>query len=1307
MRAKLACLGIACSMMGEATSLAQQVNLSLPRYGAIPASSDSLDNGYATLAGAYVDENPDTAWITGLNQSEHWARLTWVNATVTISEMEMDFRPLLVSYVPPPGFASDEPAGSKRTLTTVVPDKFDLEVRTQGKWVPVSAANIRRDDQTSPTMVLKFDPPLSSVSGLRLHLPETHGNIVYGLREWKVMGEAPVTSAPWKPKWTGLWIWANGMPSVPNAGILTGYFRKRFDIADVAQISEARVLCAAYDRANFFLNGESLGKTPMRGRGLRPELTFLKVEAGAFRNGANVFAIQGESADGMAIQGVLAELWIKFRDGTTQVVATDGKFMSGLTATKGWNTPDTPNGSWVPAKPIAAANGNAASFHSLDFAPPFPTDCISVREVRLTPPAPKAGERFKISLALAVKTPLTASYGLVAKLGQSGPLLPIYGDFSMGEVFSAPGLLPKDFQGEQSVELSGIWPEGAPPRFPILLQAGNEKTQAKLEADGPLLSESKTNPGWVTWDFGAPPSTAQKPGFSDNRIGEGGRVLVEGKPIAPIAYTSSLATMDRFTDWATSGVNLFRVGVAPTLSVISPDGDEETHLRHLFDALACQIEPLQALNGNARFILYVDINAPNEWVLRNPDSQIVTPDGTRLIPREIGKPDSAFLRETPNAPDFLAVLQDSLRQFVTRLAEQPYADRVVGICLVHGRAGENYWGGADASLRLEEHGAPFIPDRNSFTFGDVGTAARRDFSQWLKGKYQTNEALRAGWKMPDVTFEDLTDPVKWPGQRFATLLMWRDHPKNQFMFRDPTQEGAFYADFVQHHNAANAECFLKAGQAIKQASGNRLLVGGYLGYVLQQLTNSPPASSQQSGHSEFRQVLESPDFDFSVSPDLYSSRRAGDPVIPFGVVDSLPLHGKIWLNEFDSRTYLSPIPPKTFGREETLHALKKEFGYAITKNQGWWWYEFPFALTGPKATSWYGDEKLLAQASLMKRIYDRALTFPAEPPAASCAVLVDVEQPYYTDAYSPANTVASAVFNRFLPRLCRLGLPFDLYAQSDLENLLKRGWLKNYQLLFFVNAYHLDQKARKLIQEEVKKDGRSVVFLFAPGVLGDDEASATGQDSLQGIEKVTGLRGVRRLDRQGILGMLPASEGNPFDLAPWWEGTQLRFFGNEIGPIFYLDAAASNGWEKLASLRIDRADAAGKTAVARLRTREATVYYSTLPDIPTGLLSEIVKESGVHVFASQPGVLTWANSHFLCVSAPKKIENLVLSTREPVTWIEPFEGKMYAHASSTIMLNLAKGETRFFCLAKGDEWKDFITKEESERHPAPPPGEQK
>lgn len=124
---------------------------------------------------------------------------------------------------------------------------------------------------------------------------------------------------------------------------------------------------------------------------------------------------------------------------------------------------------------------------------------------------------------------------------------------------------------------------------------------------------------------------------------------------------------------------------------------------------------------------------------------------------------------------------------------------------------------------------------------------------------------------------------------------------------------------------------------------------------------------------------------------------------------------------------------------------------------------------------------------------------------------------------------------------------------------------------------------------------------------------------------------------------------------------------------------------------MDRKPVEGRVALAVRKAADHQVFYSTLPDLPLAALREIVAASGVHSYTSRAGILTWANKNFLCVHAGRNERGIALDAGEAVTWIEPFERKVYAKASRTLTLDLRKGETKFFCLDRNGEWQALLS----------------
>ncbi len=64
-----------------------------------------------------------------------------------------------------------------------------------------------------------------------------------------------------------------------------------------------------------------------------------------------------------------------------------------------------------------------------------------------------------------------------------------------------------------------------------------------------------------------------------------------------------------------------------------------------------------------------------------------------------------------------------------------------------------------------------------------------------------------------------------------------------------------------------------------------------------------------------------------------------------------------------------------------------------------------------------------------------------------------------------------------------LGAPYDSFAFSNLEKACNK---KKYKLIFFLNSFKISEERLVYINQKLKRDGRTLVFLYAPGYIGAD-----------------------------------------------------------------------------------------------------------------------------------------------------------------------------------------------------------------------------
>jgi hypothetical protein len=97
-----------------------------------------------------------------------------------------------------------------------------------------------------------------------------------------------------------------------------------------------------------------------------------------------------------------------------------------------------------------------------------------------------------------------------------------------------------------------------------------------------------------------------------------------------------------------------------------------------------------------------------------------------------------------------------------------------------------------------------------------------------------------------------------------------------------------------------------------------------------------------NGHGAMQRVKEHPATDILMSPIPYQHRTSGQSTGFMSPVDSITAHGKLWLNEDDTRTHLlrqedqpAWLSDGTFGKQakdmhETLNLLERNLAQWVT-----------------------------------------------------------------------------------------------------------------------------------------------------------------------------------------------------------------------------------------------------------------------------------------------------------------------------------------------------------------------------------------
>lgn len=684
--------------------------------------------------------------------------------------------------------------------------------------------------------------------------------------------------------------------------------------------------------------------------------------------------------------------------------------------------------------------------------------------------------------------------------------------------------------------LSAYWTPG-----PITVEFGVHELAYPEEAPGQATTEY-INPAAGTTDL---------PLVRLPKIGGDPCLTINGKPTAPMFFCchASLNTA-LHQEVAAQGIHLysdwFGTSIAADQGHITPDTYDYTEYDRYF-ATILEADP------EAYFLPHLGLAAPLWWQKAHPEELTRYADGT-AGPNSLA---SELWRKE---------MGEDLRKLIAHLRAAPYANRILGILFYCGYTAEwQMWG--TWKEQKDDYSAP----------------ALRAFRAFLRDRYGTDEALRSAWNDPTVTLE--TAPI--PG-------MAARRPEGFRVLRDPTTErpAMDYYEFISH---MDADALLHFAHIAREATGGRVLVGTYYAYL-----SAHGMNQQDSGHLAAREVFDSPDIDFLMSPPAYSYRNPGEVSVFMSATDSLRLRGKLWLDESDHRTYLSDAA-SGFGRAKDLH-----------DTLGVFWREFSECLCKRAAVSffdmaggWFSDPKLLADMGLAQRTMQESLA-TRRPFTAEVGLFVDPDSFYWMRP----SVAQSWLVQSPLAHQTQAGAPFDYCLLDDIS----QPWMPDYKLYVFLNAFRLTPEQRAVIETKLRRNHATALFVYAPGYFGDGEDPAASMSRLLGMRVLS-----------------DAAEGNTQALldpaSPLAAGIDVsKPVGREwkVAPVFSVDDPSVAVHARLASN--------GKPAVVSKPRAGWTCYYSATLDLPPAVMRNLARQAGVHLWTDGDDAL-YADGCFLGLHA--------------------------------------------------------------------------
>ncbi|MBN2450082.1 MAG: beta-galactosidase, partial [Lentisphaeria bacterium] len=670
-------------------------------------------------------------------------------------------------------------------------------------------------------------------------------------------------------------------------------------------------------------------------------------------------------------------------------------------------------------------------------------------------------------------------------------------------------------------------------------------------------------------------------------------LTIDGKPHNGMVYTAYGPSTQVFAEFARAGVTLFSICGTPTESGYGLSRTSWT-APDVYDFSQLDERVMMVLGAapEARIFPRLYLHAPKWWSDQHPDDLVLADPGDgnpKLFLHSGGKPAPSWASQ--------AWRQDTIRgleRLIEHVRTSPYADRIIGYHLASGTTEEWMMWGANENEWVD--------------YSPVNAAA---FRNWLRRRYGQEERLRRAWNDPRVTFGNARVPTRQ--QRAASALG---------ALRDPDKEQPVI-DFTLYNSDLVAETIATFAAAVKEMTGRTKLVGVFYGYLLQLCGEQ---RQQNAGHLALERVLACPDVDFLSSPTSYAFRQLGGKGTShfMSLTDSVKRHGKLWFDENDIRTSLSPGDVGGWGKPENLAGdllqQDKELANVLANGVAQWWFDV--------GRNRYDDPALMAHIAGLVAAADRAAE-GHRGPVDQVALAVDESSLCHLRT---GHAMGRHLLVGQLPSLHRLGAPVGHYLTADLP------LLRSHRMVILPTSFAPSKRDREAV-ETLKNDGRVLVFLYAPGVYG-----AEGRFDPAAAEAFCGIRLARLADSDRPLSV--TLEGDRVAGIP--AGTSYGI-SQSVNPVF---AATAGDVEVLGRLPD------GSPGLVLRRFPSWTAVFSAAPLLPARAWRALAQQAGVHLYIDTPDVV-WASGDVLAVCVdepgqrvlhlPRRAEVLDLYTGERIT----------------------------------------------------------
>lgn len=750
------------------------------------------------------------------------------------------------------------------------------------------------------------------------------------------------------------------------------------------------------------------------------------------------------------------------------------------------------------------------------------------------------------------------------------------------------------------------------------------------------------------------------------RNGKNVSIYVNGEQLAPMSMTMiRMSDPEYLKDLRASGIRIFFVFA--NTDWLRPGKNGEMSGFQQFDMEAKRL--LEAV-PDAYIMVRIGMHPPVEWVESHPDDVVTFNDGSTKpihLWSEIHTDDypGHYCLGSENwRKDAVVALND----FCDKVDKTEYSDRIIGYFFAAGGTSEWYY--------LQR-----LFDKEKNLYGDFSPAFKKEYSEFLREKYGTEEKLRKAWKDPDATFDNPKIP-DISERRFVEIESELSHlihescsmeninKKKELDKSSPNFGMMLNADGFQHvadfylaWSNASAKSVVAFAQAIKTRYDHKMLTGSFYGAL-----GCAEYFDQATATGTLR-VLNSGMVDFLAAPGTYNNREPGGYCAQREMQDSFLLRNMMFLVEDDTRTHLEPFLARdcyeVYTPRDAVVCLKRDFGRDLCERTFAWWFD----QHDPNGR--YKHEDFYKVFKIQQHVSDITNKI-GNGKSNEIAFIYNIESVNYISR--GFDTLVLDYFRT--TEMARIGAGADYYFDVDLDNEL----MPDYKVYFMVNTVCLNDKARERIKKKAAKNGAMVIWIYAGGFMNPDADKVC---SIEHMEEMTGMK--LKMDEEIYFPKFLVEEPVP-EAIKYAEPDKIYGFidrplhniSNEyniptpyVFPRYYIEDEDATVLGRYCEDK--------KAALAMKKHKDGyTSVFCTTPILRAELITSLMEYAGCHIYNYDDAAL-YSSNDFVVVHAKDRKKHTIYF-KEPCNPYEIYEKKYYGENVTKIEVDMRKGDTLTFCV---------------------------